>query len=116
MVDDETSILAITGQTLEHFGYRVLNAHDGAEAVTLYAEKKNEIAVVLTDMMMPIMDGTSLISVLLRINPAVKIVRCSGFSNGAGDSFPETGVTHFLTKPYTAEALIKTMRAVLEEA
>jgi PAS domain S-box-containing protein len=116
VVDDETSILAITGQTLEHFGYRVLNAHDGAEAVTIYAEKRNEIAVVLTDMMMPIMDGTSLISVLLRINPAVKIVRCSGLSNGAGNSFAEAGVTHFLTKPYTAEALVKTIRAVLEEA
>jgi PAS domain S-box-containing protein len=116
VVDDETSILAITGQTLEHFGYRVLNAHDGAEAVTIYTEKKNEIAVVLTDMMMPIMDGTSLISVLLGINPAVKIVRCSGFSNDAGNSFPEAEVTHFLTKPYTAEALIKTIRAVLEEA
>jgi CheY-like chemotaxis protein len=116
VVDDETSILAVTGQTLEHFGYRVLSAHDGAEAVAIYAERKNEIAVVLTDMMMPIMGGTSLISVLLRINPAVKIVRSSGLSTyGAGNSFSEAGIKHFLTKPYTAEALIKTIRAVLVE-
>jgi PAS domain S-box-containing protein len=117
VVDDETSILAITGQTLEHFGYRVLSAHDGAEAVAIYAEKRNEIAVVLTDMMMPIMGGTSLVSVLLRINPAIKIVRSSGLSSyGGGNGFPENGAKHFLTKPYTAETLVKTIRAVLEEA
>ncbi len=116
VVDDEASILAITCQTLEHFGYRVLNANDGAEAVAIYAEKKTEIAVVLTDMMMPIMGGTSLVSVLLRINPAIKIVTSSGLSsNGGINSFSEAGVKHFLTKPYTAETLLKTMRAVLEE-
>ncbi len=57
MVDDEASILTITSQTLEAFGYRVLTARDGAEAVAVYAEHKDEIAVVLTDMMMPVMDG-----------------------------------------------------------
>jgi PAS domain S-box-containing protein len=117
VVDDETSILAITAQTLEHFGYRVLSANDGAEAVAIYAEKKNEIAVVLTDMMMPIMGGTSLVSVLLRINPAIKIVRSSGLSSyGMGTAFSDTGLNHFLTKPYTAETLIKTIRAILQEA
>jgi PAS domain S-box-containing protein len=116
VVDDETSILAITGQTLEGFGYRVLSANDGAEAVAIYAEKKNEIAVVLTDMMMPIMGGPSLVSVLLRINPAIKIVRSSGLSSyGSGNRFLEAGAKHFLTKPYTAETLIKTIRAVLED-
>jgi CheY-like chemotaxis protein len=117
VVDDETSILAITCQTLEHFGYRVLCANDGAHAVAIYAEKKNEIAVVLTDMMMPIMGGTSLVSVLLRINPAIKIVRSSGLSSyGGGNTLSEAGVKHFLTKPYTAETLIKTIRAVLDGA
>jgi CheY-like chemotaxis protein len=117
VVDDETTILAITGQTLEDFGYRVLSASDGAEAVAIYAEKRNEIAVVLTDMMMPIMGGTSLVSVLLRINPAIKIVRSSGLASyGDGNRFLEAGVKYFLTKPYTAETLLKTIRAVLEDA
>jgi PAS domain S-box-containing protein len=116
VVDDEASILAVTGQTLEHFGYRVLNANDGAEAVALYAEKKDEIAVVLTDMMMPIMGGTSLVSVLLRINPAVRIVRSSGLSSyGDENRLSAAGVKNFLTKPYTAETLLKTIRGVLEE-
>jgi CheY-like chemotaxis protein len=117
VVDDETAILAIAQQTLEAFGYRVLSARDGAEAVAIYAEKRNEIAVVLTDMLMPIMDGTSLIRILLRINPAIKIVRSSGLSaDSNGNKFPELGCKHFLTKPYTAENLVKTMRAILDEA
>jgi CheY-like chemotaxis protein len=117
VVDDEISLLAITGETLEQFGYRVLNANDGAEALAIYAEKKDAIAAVLTDMMMPIMGGTSLVSALLSINPAIKIVRSSGlFSTGGGTSFSEAGTRHFLAKPYTAETLIKTIRAVLEEA
>ncbi len=57
IVDDEVPILTITGQTLQAHGYRVLKATDGAEAVALYAQHKGEVAVVLTDMMMPFMDG-----------------------------------------------------------
>jgi PAS domain S-box-containing protein len=116
VVDDETSILTITRQTLEAFGYRVLTAQDGAEAVAIYAQKKHEIAVVLTDVMMPVMDGSSFIRVLLRINPAIKIVRASGLcSNGRANGFPNDRVRHFLTKPYTAETLLQTMRAILDE-
>jgi PAS domain S-box-containing protein len=116
VVDDEAAILTVTCQTLEAFGYRVLTAGNGAEAVALYAQNKNEIAVVLTDMMMPIMDGPSLIRVLVQINPMIKIVRSSGLSpNGSGNKFPEPGVKYFLTKPYTAPTLLQTMRAILEE-
>jgi PAS domain S-box-containing protein len=117
VVDDEASILTVARQTLEAFGYRVFTAQDGAEALIIYGERKNEIAVVLTDMMMPIMDGTSLIRVLLRINPAIKIVMASGLSsNGSKSRFPEGEIRHFLTKPYTAETLLQTLRAILEES
>jgi PAS domain S-box-containing protein len=117
VVDDEASILTVTRQTLEAFGYQVLSAQDGAEAVSIYAENKDQISAVLTDMRMPIMDGSNLIRVLLRINPAIKIVTASGFaSNFTGNGFTDIGVKHFLTKPYTAETLLKTMRAILEEA
>ena len=116
VVDDEASILTITGQTLQTFGYRILTARDGAEAVAIYAEHKNEIAVVLTDMMMPVMDGLNVIRVLTRINPEIKIVAASGLAkNGSGDREPGGNIKHFLTKPYTAETLLKTIRAILDE-
>ncbi len=116
VVDDETSILIITNQTLQAFGYRVLTATDGAEAVAIYAEHKNEIAVVLTDMMMPIMDGTAVIRALRKINPNVKMITASGLTaNGSVAKVSDTGVKHFLTKPYTAGTLLKVMRATLDE-
>ena len=75
VVDDEASILTITSQTLQAFGYRVLTATDGADAVATYAQHRDEIAVVLTDMMMPVMDGTATIYALRRINPKSKSLR-----------------------------------------
>ena len=116
IVDDEASILTITSQTLRAFGYRVLTATDGAHAVAIYAEHKKEIAVVLTDMAMPIMDGLALIHSLMRINPTIKIIAASGLNaNGGMSKGPGALVKHFLTKPYTAGTLLKTLRTLLDE-
>ena len=115
VVDDEESIREITRGTLETFGYRVLTASDGTEALALYADKKNEIAVVLTDMVMPFMDGSATIRALQRMNPNVRIIAASGLGAGqhAGEGALE-GVSVFLNKPYTAEKLLKTLAQVLK--
>ncbi len=116
VVDDEESILSITRQTLGAFGYRVMSAQNGAEAVAIYAEKKNEISVVLTDMMMPIMDGANLIGALLQINPDVKIIAASGLLlNFDTNKYRESGISHLLAKPYNTELLLNTIRKTLEE-
>ena len=114
VVDDEESIREITRGTLETFGYRVLTASDGTEALALYADKKNEIAAVLTDMVMPFMDGPATIRALQRMNPKVRILAASGLGTGhhAGEGVLE-GVAVFLNKPYTAEKLLKTLAQVL---
>src|SRR5829696_4118187 len=114
VVDDEESIREITRSTLETFGYTVLTASDGTEALALYADKKNEIAVVLTDMVMPFMDGPATIRALQRMNPNVRIIAASGLGTGhrAGEGTLE-GVSVFLNKPYTAEKLLKTLADVL---
>ncbi|HEX5888548.1 MAG TPA: PAS domain S-box protein [Pyrinomonadaceae bacterium] len=116
VVDDEESIREITRGTLETFGYRVLTASDGTEALALYADKKNEIAAVLTDMVMPFMDGAATIRALQRMNPKVRIIAASGLGAGqhAGEGTLE-GVSVFLNKPYTAEKLLKTLAQVLKE-
>jgi len=114
VVDDEESIREITRGTLETFGYTVLIAGDGTEALAIYADKKNEIAAVLTDMVMPFMDGPATIRALQRMNPEVRIIAASGLGTGqrAGEGALE-GVTVFLNKPYTAEKLLKTLAQVL---
>jgi CheY-like chemotaxis protein len=115
VVDDEFSIRHITQKTLEAFGYRVLTASDGAEAVALYAKQAQQIAVVLTDMMMPVMDGAATIQVLLRINPGIRIILASGIDSGDNVARARNaGVKDFLPKPYTAETLLKLIREVLD--
>ena len=114
IIDDEASIRTITQQTLEAFGYRTMLAADGAEAVALYAQHQAEIAVVLTDMMMPVMDGPATIQVLTRINPRVRVIAVSGMA--ATGQFVREGHTaarYFLPKPYTAEAMLRTLAATL---
>ncbi len=115
VVDDEESIREITRGTLETFGYTVLTASDGTEAVGLYADRKNEIAVVLTDMMMPFMDGPATIRALQKMNPAVKIIAASGLTAGhkPGEA-ALAGVKVFLSKPYTAEKLLKALAEILK--
>jgi PAS domain S-box-containing protein len=115
VVDDEEAIREITRSTLETFGYRVLTAGDGTEALALYADRKNVIALVLTDMVMPFMDGPATIRALQRMNPRVKIIAASGLALGMRtDESAIEGVSMFLNKPYTAEKLLKALAQVLQ--
>jgi CheY-like chemotaxis protein len=114
LVDDEEAIRRVARRTLERFGYRVLLAGNGAEAVALYAQHQGEIAVVLTDMAMPIMDGPALVIALRERNPGVRIIGSSGLaSDGGVTTAAGAWVHHYVPKPYTAEALLKTLEQVL---
>ncbi len=116
VVDDESAIRQITKYTLEAFGYRTLVARDGTQALALYAQHSQEVALVLTDMMMPALDGASTIRALKEMNPAVKTIAASGLGNGAqAHAAASAGCDHFLHKPYTAEALLEAIHAVLHE-
>jgi PAS domain S-box-containing protein len=115
LIDDEAAIRNINRQILETFGYRVILAADGAEGVTLYADHQAEIAVVVIDMMMPVMDGPSAIRSLVKINPAVRIIAASGITtNASAAKAAGPAVKHFLPKPYTTEILLKTLRTVID--
>ena len=116
-VDDEAAVLTMTKETLETFGYRVITARDGAEAVAAFSAHRYEIKGVLTDMLMPHMDGPATIRVLKRIDPSVKIIAASGLLD-AEKVKDATGLEQiaFLMKPYTAEKLLTTVHRVLAEA
>lgn len=116
LVDDEAPILVVTSQILQAYGYRVLTASDGADALTLYAQHQHEIAVVLTDMRMPVLDGSVMIQALTPLNPALKIIAASGLDmHDPLAKLEGTGVKHFLGKPYTPATLLKILRTVLDE-
>jgi PAS domain S-box-containing protein len=114
IVDDEEAIREITKGSLEAFGYRVLTASDGTEAVALYVQYRDEIKVVVTDMVMPYMDGPATIRALQRINPQVKIIATSGLAgNGKIAEAASAGVKTFLNKPYTADKLLNALAEIL---
>ena len=110
VVDDEASVREITKQTLEAFGYHVLLATDGGDAVQLYARHGDQISVLLTDMSMPIMDGPKTIQVLTQMNPQLRVVAV-----GANmDEAKNVGMRRSLSKPFTAQALLKVLRGLLD--
>ena len=114
VVDDEESILEITKGALESFGYRVLTASDGVEAIATYAVRKDEISAVITDLMMPVMDGPATIRALLKLNPLVKIIACSGVMADANiHEATRAGAKLFLPKPFTTETLLKAVKEIL---
>ena len=110
VVDDEAAIRQVTQNTLRQFGYEVLLASDGSEAVALYAEHRAKIALVFTDMMMPVMDGPATIHALCKINPRVLIIATSGAANATSDG----AIKRFLPKPYTTKILLESLREVLD--
>jgi len=114
VVDDEAAICEVTKTSLETYAYRVLTASDGIEAIALYAQHKDEISLVLVDMMMPSMDGPTTIRTLQKINPKVKIIAVSGLDSSDKVSVAmNAGVKAFLSKPYTAQELLKIINSVL---
>src|SRR5205807_686918 len=116
VVDDEIAFLEMTRESLEAFNYRVLVAQNGAEALAIYQRHPGQINAVITDMMMPIMDGPTSIAALKEIDPAVKVIAVSGLGSEAalakaGEDSAET----FLKKPYSTSHLLATLREVLNE-
>jgi CheY-like chemotaxis protein len=114
IIDDEAAIREITSETLQAYGYKAMTASDGAEGVALFAENKGRIKVVITDIMMPVMDGTAAILALKKMNPDVKIIAASGLTTRGQIKTPSNyNVQAFLTKPYTAEKLLRALATVL---
>ncbi len=115
VVDDESAILEVTKTSLEIYNYKAITARDGMEAVALYTEHQAEISVVLTDMMMPVMDGPTTIRTLQQINPEVKVIAVSGLSSSDKlAAAASSGVTNFLSKPFSAKDLLQTLSSVLQ--
>lgn len=116
IVDDETAICEIAHTLLDKFGYRVLTATNGIEAIAIYTQHQHEIDVVLLDMMMPSMDGQMTRKALEKIDPHVKIITITGLSapnlpDGAKSAFPPP----ILSKPYTTVDLLKILWEVLQK-
>ena len=81
VVDDEEPVRELATRLLTAHGYRVLAAHDGAEAISVFAVHANEVALLLTDLQMPLLSGPTLVTALLRHHPGLRVVAMSGASD-----------------------------------
>lgn len=116
IVDDESAVRTIARQTLEAFGYRVFDANNGAEAVGILVQHRHAVHIVVTDMMMPIMDGAATIQAVRQIAPALPIVASSGLDvDGHLARATSAGVRHILTKPFDAPTLLNVIHDALHK-
>jgi PAS domain S-box-containing protein len=114
VVDDEKPIRETGSHILETFGYRVMTAANGAEAVEMFRNSEERPSVVFTDMMMPIMDGPTMIRELRSLDSTVRFVGASGLNNELAAEARSLGVRHFLHKPYTTEDLLVALADTIE--
>jgi two-component system cell cycle sensor histidine kinase/response regulator CckA len=104
-VDDDRSVREMVGPALLEYGYRVVSAANGAEALAVHNQHEREIRLILTDMAMPVMDGTDMLSILHRRTPQLPIVLMSGTYSPEKEPLPP-GVVAFLAKPFRLEQLL----------
>lgn len=117
VVDDEAAIRNIAAQTLQTFGYRVLTAADGAQAVAICAQHREHLRVMLVDMSMPIMDGNAAIHAVRTLAPNVKAIAASGLDPSSRETSTAQRVIAdaTLNKPYSADELLQAVHDVLKQ-
>jgi two-component system, cell cycle sensor histidine kinase and response regulator CckA len=115
VVEDETSVRGLIRRTLKRYGYTILEARDVADAIAIAARHDRPIHLLLTDIVMPEMNGPNLAQLVVRDHPAVKVLYVSGFpwSQAVGGASMSSRAA-FLAKPFTPTALATTVRECLD--
>ena len=114
LVDDEETIRTMGARMLASLGFTVLTVADGREALAVYAEHRDEITLVLLDLTMPHMDGEETFRELRLLNPKIRVVMSSGYTeNDITARFAGKGLVGFVQKPYSPAELAEQLRAAL---
>ena len=114
VVDDEEIVRVTTRSVLEHAGFQVLIANDGASALEIFRAQHERIGAVLLDLSMPNLSGEATLRELQRIDPKVRVVLTSGYSEPeTTERFASLGVANFLRKPSTAKEMSACVHRVL---
>lgn len=114
LVDDEETIRFAVKAVLSKQGYRVLTATDGAEALKVFNAQADEITLVLTDLMMPVMGGLALVRAVWQVRPGLPVIMSSGQDEKTRQAeLAAAGIHHVLNKPYAADILLRTVAEAL---
>jgi CheY-like chemotaxis protein len=116
IVEDEENLRNVTQMVLEGKGYTVLAAADGVEAIQLYASHYGKIALVITDLGLPRLDGISLFSAIKEMNPKQKIALASGnLPANQKSELLKSGAIDFFQKPFVMVNLLVNIRKILDQ-
>ena len=114
LVEDEDAVRALNARMLVSRGYTVHEAASGVEALDLFLQNDGKIDLVVSDVVMPEMDGPTLLGELRKRNPNTKVVFVSGYAEEAfRKNLPEGEEFHFLPKPFTMKQLVETVKATM---
>ncbi|MFC1533710.1 response regulator [Thermodesulfobacteriota bacterium] len=114
IVDDESLVLEVVVEYLRSLEYNVLHAKGGNEAITIYKEKKEDIDLVILDLIMPDMGGGEAFDTMKSINPDIKVLLSSGYSvDGRATEILKRGCNSFIQKPFDMETLSQSINEVL---
>jgi CheY-like chemotaxis protein len=116
VVDDEPAVLKIMKIVLEKSGFQVVLAGNGAEALEIFGQMRDQIRILITDMAMPGMNGLDLIRAIRELNPAVDIVATTGMTTpDQMQAINDAGVRHVLSKPCGSHQLIELIRKLFSK-
>ncbi len=115
LVDDEEMILEVGEQLLKSMNYSVITAESGKRALEIYEKNREQIDMVILDMIMPVMGGGETFDRLKEINPDIKVLLSSGYSiNGQAQEIMERGCSGFIQKPFNLQELSDKIRETLK--
>ncbi len=114
VVDDEEPMRELVHDILETSGYDVIQVEDGASAVAEYMKRKDDISLVILDMMLPGMSGEEVYRELKKINPGVLVLFSSGYGeDGQTNMSLDDGMAEFIGKPYQMDTLLDKVKTIL---
>jgi len=115
LVEDSEALRQVTCETLEQYGYTVLPASEGEQALVIAREQKGAIDLLLTDVVMPKLGGADLARQLLALRPGIRVLYMSGYTDGTISHHGVLGAgTMLLTKPFTLDQLARAVREALD--
>ena len=115
LVEDEEMLLELVKSLFEARGYKIYTAIDGQQAIDIYKEHSQEIALTLSDMGLPKVGGWELLKTILEINPKAKVLLASGYLDGnLHQRLVQSGAVDFIQKPYDPEHLLTRAREIID--
>lgn len=114
LVEDEVQQVQLMQGFLEGYGYRVIAAYDGVEAIEAYLQHKKEIAVVVLDLGLPKLNGCEVFKKIKDINPGVRTILATGYLTEEAEALSENGELTTITKPYQLDDVLKKIRKAID--